>query len=157
MKFYRESKKRNILWLVFISFLHVRNQVEDEDSEDEFFTKRDTAEEDSALFQDYVNNNIDEEKKERVKGFLDANPEDEKERFLLDYVKNMRWREEGDDYVPRYYFLLAVHFSYTEIVGTEAKPEEDLDEDIKDIDQQDRFEHLFNTRFEQDNLVMYPR
>ena len=157
MKFYRESKKRNILWLVFISFLHVRNQVEDEDSEDEFFTKRDTAEEDSALFQDYVNKNMDEEKKERVKGFLDANPEDEKERFLLDYVKNMRWREEGDDYIPRYDFLLAVHFSYTEIVGTEAKPEEDLDEDIKDIDQQDRFEHLFNTRFEQDNLVMYPR
>ena len=37
------------------------------------------------------------------------------------------------------------------------KPEEDLEEDIKDIDQQDRFEHLFNTRFEQDNLVMYPR
>lgn len=46
--------------------------------------------------------------------------------------------------------------SYNEIVGEEEK-KEDLDEDIKDIDQQDRFEHLFNTRFEQDNLVMYPR
>ena len=33
----------------------------------------------------------------------------------------------------------------------------DLDEDIRDLDQQDRFEHLFNTRYEQDNLVMYPR
>ena len=50
-----------------------------------------------------------------------------------------------------------VHSSYMEIVGDEAKGEEDLEEDIKDIDQQDRFEHLFNTRFEQDNLVMYPR
>ena len=88
----------------FISLLHVRNQVEGGDSEDEFFTRRDTAEEDSALFQDYVAKNMDEEKKERVKGYLDANPEDEKERFLLDYVKNMRWREEGDDYVPRYCF-----------------------------------------------------
>ncbi|KAK8825363.1 hypothetical protein WA538_003060, partial [Blastocystis sp. DL] len=86
------------------------------------------------------------DKKERVKGYLESNPEDEKERFLLDYVKNMRWKEEGDDYVP----------NYNEIVGEEAK-KEDLEEDIKDIDQQDRFEHLFNTRFEQDNLVMYPR
>lgn len=49
-----------------------------------------------------------------------------------------------------------VRGSYNEIVGEEAK-KEDLEEDIKDIDQQDRFEHLFNTRFEQDNLVMYPR
>ena len=85
--------------------LHIRNQLESGESEDEFFTKRDTAEEDSALFQDYVDKNMDEEKKERVKGYLDATPEDEKERFLLDYVKNMRWREEGDDYVPRYRFF----------------------------------------------------
>lgn len=123
------------------------DHIEDGDSGDEFFTKRDNAEEDTALFEEYIEKNVDEEKKERVKGFLDSNPEDEKERFLLDYVKNMRWKEEGDDYVP----------SYMEIVGDEAKGEEDLEEDIKDIDQQDRFEHLFNTRFEQDNLVMYPR
>ena len=44
---------------------------------------------------------MDEEKRQRVRGYLDANPEDEKERFLLDYVKNMRWKEEDDDYVPR--------------------------------------------------------
>lgn len=33
----------------------------------------------------------------------------------------------------------------------------DLEEDIKDIDQQDRYEHLYNTRFEQENIVTYPR
>lgn len=39
----------------------------------------------------------------------------------------------------------------------DEKPEVDLEEDIKDIDQQDRYEHLYNTRFEQENLVTYPR
>ena len=53
------------------------------------------------MFNDYVNEKMDEEKRQRVRGYLDANPEDEKERFLLDYVKNMRWKEEDDDYVPR--------------------------------------------------------
>ena len=53
------------------------------------------------MFNDYVNEKMDEEKRQRVRGYLGANPEDEKERFLLDYVKNMRWKEEDDDYVPR--------------------------------------------------------
>lgn len=43
---------------------------------------------------------------------------------------------------------------YHDVVG---KDEVDLDEDIKDIDQQDRYEHLYNTRFEQENIVTYPR
>lgn len=47
-------------------------------------------------------------------------------------------------------------YRYDEIVGDE-KQEVDLEEDIKDIDQQDRYEHLYNTRFEQENLVTYPR
>ena len=57
---------------------------------------------------------------------------------------------------PEVAFISLLKRSYNEIVGEEEK-KEDLEEDIKDIDQQDRFEHLFNTRFEQDNLVMYPR
>lgn len=39
----------------------------------------------------------------------------------------------------------------------DVKENTELEEDIKDIDQQDRYEHLYNTRFEQDNLVSYPR
>ena len=45
---------------------------------------------------------------------------------------------------------------YTDIVGDEEE-KEDLEEDIKDLDQQDRFEHLYNTRFEQENIITYPR
>lgn len=102
MKFSRELRKKNILAISLCRILHIRDHIEDGDSGDEFFTKRDNAEEDTALFEEYIEKNVDEEKKERVKGFLDSNPEDEKERFLLDYVKNMRWKEEGDDYVPRF-------------------------------------------------------
>ena len=45
---------------------------------------------------------------------------------------------------------------YNDIVGHPTE-EVDLEEDIKDIDQQDRYEHLYNTRFEQENIVTYPR
>ena len=45
---------------------------------------------------------------------------------------------------------------YKDIVGDEEE-KEDLEEDIKDLDQQDRFEHLYNTRFEQENIITYPR
>ena len=83
---------------------HSGNDDDDDDDDDDFFTKRAQGDEDgdAELFDDYVNQKMDEEKKQRVRGFLDATPEDEKERFLLDYVKNMRWKEEDDDYVPRY-------------------------------------------------------
>ena len=58
----------------------------------------------------------------------------------------MKWREDDDDITPSYEKIIA---------GVDEK--NDLDEDIKDIDQQDRYEHLYNTRFEQDNIVSYPR
>ena len=49
-----------------------------------------------------------------------------------------------------------VMIRYSDIVGHPTE-EVDLEEDIKDIDQQDRYEHLYNTRFEQENIVTYPR
>ena len=49
-----------------------------------------------------------------------------------------------------------VMIRYNDIVGHPTE-EVDLEEDIKDIDQQDRYEHLYNTRFEQENIVTYPR
>ena len=36
--------------------------------------------------------------KKNVQNYLQATPEDEKERFLLDYIKNMRWKGDGDDF-----------------------------------------------------------
>ena len=77
--------------------------MEKEDSDDEFFTKRDKSEEEADRFEEDLDKNMEGDKKERVKGYLESNPEDEKERFLLDYVKNMRWKEEGDDYVPKWF------------------------------------------------------
>ena len=52
--------------------------------------------------------------------------------------------------------LACVMVRYNDIVGHPTE-EVDLEEDIKDIDQQDRYEHLYNTRFEQENIVTYPR
>ena len=44
-----------------------------------------------------------------------------------------------------------------DVESAKATKDVDLDEDIKDIDQQDRYEYLFNTRSEQENIVSYPR
>ena len=120
--------------------------MEKADSDDEFFTKRDKSEEEADRFEEYIDKNMEGDKKERVKGYLESNPEDEKERFLHDYVVNMKWKDDDDNETP----------SYEQIVG-DVKENTELEEDIKDIDQQDRYEHLYNTRFEQDNLVSYPR
>lgn len=93
-----------------------------------------------------MNSVPDEEKRKHVSHYLSEVPEDEKERFLHDYVVNMKWKDDDDNETP----------SYEQIVG-DVKENTELEEDIKDIDQQDRYEHLYNTRFEQDNLVSYPR
>ena len=49
-------------------------------------------------FAQYLEENADEEMKKNVQNYLQATPEDEKERFLLDYIKNMRWKGDGDDF-----------------------------------------------------------
>ena len=46
---------------------------------------------------------------------------------------------------------------HMDVESTKATKDVDLDEDIKDIDQQDRYEYLFNTRYEQENIISYPR
>lgn len=46
---------------------------------------------------------------------------------------------------------------HMDVESAKATKDVDLDEDIKDIDQQDRYEYLFNTRYEQENIVSYPR
>ena len=73
-------------------------EVNMNDSDDDFFTKRDVPEEEPDKFAQYLEQNADEEKKENVKNFLQSTPQDEKERFLLDYIKNMRWKGDGDDF-----------------------------------------------------------
>lgn len=125
--------------------LHNRAEVESSD-DDEFFKKRDTPTDVTEDFSSFVNSVPDEEKRKHVSHYLSEVPEDEKERFLHDYVVNMKWKDDDDNETP----------SYEQIVG-DVKENTELEEDIKDIDQQDRYEHLYNTRFEQDNLVSYPR
>ena len=68
----------------------------------------------------------------------------------------MRWKDEGDDFDFVYPWGFRSIYRNGNEPG-EEKTKEDLEEDIKDIDQQDRYEYLFNTRFEQDSLVTYPR
>lgn len=130
---------------VDVATLTVRSAVTGSDDE-EFFKKRDAPADTADDFSSFVNTVADEEKRKHVNDYLSEVPEDEKERFLHDYVVNMKWREDDDDITPSYEKIIA---------GVDEK--NDLDEDIKDIDQQDRYEHLYNTRFEQDNIVSYPR
>lgn len=70
----------------------------DSDDDEDFFTKRDVPEEEQDKFAQYLEENADEEMKKNVQNYLQATPEDEKERFLLDYIKNMRWKGDGDDF-----------------------------------------------------------
>ncbi|CBK20695.2 uncharacterized protein [Blastocystis hominis] len=119
------------------------------DDDEDFFTKRDVPEEEQDKFAQYLEENADEEMKKNVQNYLQATPEDEKERFLLDYIKNMRWKGDGDDF--------DLDDGHMDVESTKATKDVDLDEDIKDIDQQDRYEYLFNTRYEQENIISYPR
>ena len=41
-----------------------------------------------------------------MKSFIDMTPEDAKERFLHDYIVNMKWKEKDDDFIPQYLLLL---------------------------------------------------
>ena len=43
--------------------------MEKEDSDDEFFTKRDKSEEEADRFEEYIDKNMEGDKKERVKGY----------------------------------------------------------------------------------------
>ena len=76
-------------------------QAVEDDSDDEFFTKRAKEVDDADDFNEYIENNVNEEKKERVKSFIDMTPEDAKERFLHDYIVNMKWKEKDDDFIPQ--------------------------------------------------------
>lgn len=69
-------------------------------SDDEFFTKREKGTTEFDDFTEYVEKNVHDEKKERVKNFIDTTPEDVKERFLHDYIVNMKWKEKDDDFIP---------------------------------------------------------
>ena len=78
--------------------LNTTGEVNMADSDDDFFTKRDVPEDEQDKFAQYLEENVNEEMKKNVKNYLQATPEDEKERFLLDYIKNMRWKDDGDDF-----------------------------------------------------------
>ena len=134
-----------------------KRAVEENSSDDEFFTKREKSANDVDDFNEFVEKNMNEEKKERVQSYLETTPDDQKERFLHDYIVNMKWKEKDDDFIPQYGIWRIEWLNrYKDIVGDEEE-KEDLEEDIKDLDQQDRFEHLYNTRFEQENIITYPR
>ena len=76
---------------------------DDDDSDEDFFTKRENDEGNAFDdFNDFVEKNVDDQnKKERVKSFIETTPEDVKERFLHDYIVNMKWREKDDDFIPQ--------------------------------------------------------
>ena len=138
------------------SFLDSISAVNVDESDDDFFTKRDVSVSNTDQFAQYLEQNLDEEKRTNVESYLKATPEDEKERFLHDYIKNMRWKDDDSDFDFEYAWEIRSICRNGDNPG-EEKTGEDLEEDIKDIDQQDRYEYLFNTRFEQDSLVTYPR
>ena len=148
--------ERRISLAASLSFLDSISAVNVDESDDDFFSKRDVPASNTDQFTQYLEQNMDEEKRTNIESYLKATPEDEKERFLLDYIKNMRWKDEGDDFDFVYPWGFRSIYRNGNEPG-EEKTKEDLEEDIKDIDQQDRYEYLFNTRFEQDSLVTYPR
>ena len=81
-----------------MSFLDSISAVNVDESDDDFFSKRDVPASNTDQFTQYLEQNMDEEKRTNIESYLKATPEDEKERFLLDYIKNMRWKDEGDDF-----------------------------------------------------------
>ena len=83
-------------------------QTLNDDSDEDFFTKREKDVENADDFNEYVEKNVNEEKKERVKSYLDSTPDDAKERFLHDYIVNMKWKEKDDDFIPQYSFHVSL-------------------------------------------------
>lgn len=83
-------------------------QTLNDDSDEDFFTKREKDVENADDFNEYVEKNVNEEKKERVKSYLDSTPDDAKERFLHDYIVNMKWKEKDDDFIPQYSFHMSL-------------------------------------------------
>ena len=68
-------------------------------------------------------------------------------------LKAAKTKEEFDSIIK--YHCLEQYKKELEKYG--VKFDNFVEEDIKDLDQQDRFEHLYNTRFEQENIITYPR
>lgn len=79
----------------------IKQAVDDNGSDDDFFTKRENGATEFDDFNEYVDKNVTEDKKERVKKYIDETPEDAKERFLHDYIVNMKWKEKDDDFIPQ--------------------------------------------------------
>ena len=73
--------ERRISLAASLSFLDSISAVNVDESDDDFFSKRDVPASNTDQFTQYLEQNMDEEKRTNVESYLKATPEDEKERL----------------------------------------------------------------------------
>ncbi|KAK8807384.1 hypothetical protein WA158_004143 [Blastocystis sp. Blastoise] len=132
------------------------NDIKDDDDDEDFFVKRPGQEEDEETLESYVEKKIPAGENTPLKQYIQSKPKDEKEKFLYDFVNQRKWKE--NDIIPTYKDIVEGEKENDDDADTKIHSDVDLEEDMAELEQADRFESTYNFRFEdQQQLQTFPR
>eukprot|EP00466_Bigelowiella_natans_P003513 jgi/Bigna1/73229/fgenesh1_pg.23_\ len=144
------------------NFITLANEGDDDedDGADDFFSKKekskDEIEKEEREFGAFLKEEEQRNHKKKLERLVAGSAAGETEnlskddRFLRDFIANEWWRAKDTSNMP----------SYEEIMGEEEPDQPEVDDDEKELEKAEAFEHAYNFRFEEkgsNEIITYPR